>query len=324
MSKPVIGITSGDPGGIGPEIIVKSLSQLQSLSFTPVIFGPEKLLDDIYYDQWKNRPIVQTKSIPENPADNTVYFRSSGAGNYDRKKPSKQNGDLSYTAMIMAVEAALNQEIDALVTGPISKESWRMADCPQTDHTSLLAAKCPQARVNMGFYTKELKVVLTTVHIPLKDVPGYITVEALDQAVDNAVKLAKLSGVSKPKIAICGLNPHAGENGLMGQEEYQVLSPFVETKKKNLPTLSGPHSADTLFYRARNGEFDVVVAMYHDQGLGPVKVLDFDNAVNITLGLPFVRTSPDHGTAFDIAFENKARTNSFQQALLLSLNTYAA
>jgi 4-hydroxythreonine-4-phosphate dehydrogenase len=231
---------------------------------------------------------------------------------------SAQAGQAAYEAIVRAVTAARAGEFDAIATAPVNKLAFSLAGLPWKGHTDLLAHLCGAPRVAMLFYSPALVVVLATVHVPLRDVPRLLTVERLLETIELTAEWLPLVTPRRPRIAVAGLNPHAGENGLLGSEDDDVIAPVVAEARKRGFDVSGPFPADTVFVRASRGEFDAVVACYHDQGLIPVKLLAFGEAVNVTIGLPIVRTSVDHGTAFDIAGKGVANEGSMVQAVLLA------
>ncbi len=217
-----------------------------------------------------------------------------------------------------AVEDAKAGRVAAIATGPISKEAFARAGLPWRGHTELLAHLTDTPRVAMMFYSDALRVILATVHIALAEVPRVLTRETLEATILLAARELPTFGYAHPRLAVTGLNPHAGEHGLMGREDDEVVAPAVRACRGQGATVTGPVPADTAFVRALNGEFDAVIACYHDQGLIPVKVVAFGRAVNVTLGLPIIRTSVDHGTAFDIAGKGKADPSSMIEAVLLA------
>jgi 4-hydroxythreonine-4-phosphate dehydrogenase len=219
---------------------------------------------------------------------------------------------------VRAVDAAIKGDVDAIATAPINKLAFAQAGLPWKGHTDLLAHLCGTSRVAMMFHAPELKVVLITVHVPLSEVPALITPELVTQTIDLTRAALPQFGVITPRLAIAGLNPHAGEGGVLGVEDDRVLAPAVAAARARGIDVRGPFPADTVFVRASKGEFDCVIACYHDQGLIPVKLLAFGHAVNVTIGLPIIRTSVDHGTAFDIAGKGVADAGSMIEAVKLA------
>ena len=286
MSGLRIGITLGDPAGIGPEIAMKAARAPEVLKVcTPVLYGTSDLVL---------------------PVD--VIGR-----------PSVEGGRISYELVEQAVHDAMVGTIDAVATAPISKESWALAGVPWLGHTDLLAKLTGATDVRMLFYSEQISVVLATVHVPLADVPSLLTFDCLVKTIKIAnQQMLNYFHVKRPRIALAGLNPHAGENGLMGEEEVRVMRPAVTRCLSLGIDVTGPLPADTIFVRATRGEFDLVVCGYHDQGLIPIKLLHYGEAVNVTIGLSIVRTSVDHGTGFDIAGQNLADPSSMIAAVKLA------
>ena len=286
MSKPRVGITVGDPAGIGPEIAVKAADHAAVLAVCePVLYGPST-------------------------AQELAAF--------DRGRVSATAGKRAYDAILAAVADAQAGRIDAVATAPINKEAFAAAGVPWRGHTELLAHLTGASRFAMMFYADELRVVLATVHIPLSEVPRTLTAELLDATIALTAAELPRFGHPRPKLAVAGLNPHAGEHGVIGREEDEVMRPAIDACRARGIDVAGPFPADTIFLRATRGEFDAVIACYHDQGLIPVKMAAFGRAVNVTLGLPIVRTSVDHGTAFDIAGRGVADPSSLVQAVRLA------
>ncbi len=283
VSKPAIAITAGDPAGIGPEIARKAADDPQVRAICdPVIYGP--------------------------PHD--THFEPGVL--------SAEAGRAAYDAICAAVRDALAGLVDGIATAPVNKLGFSRAGLDWKGHTDLLAALTHSRHAAMMFWSKPLKVVLATVHVPLADVPRLLTPELLGDIIDLTARELPRFGIERPRLALAGLNPHAGEEGLLGREDQEVLRPAVEVARARGVTIDGPFPGDTIFGRAARGEFDVVIACYHDQGLIPVKLLAFGHAVNVTLGLPIVRTSVDHGTAFDIAGKGVADPSSMIEAVLLA------
>jgi len=286
MSLPRIGLTAGDPAGIGPEIVRKAAAD------------PRVVAACLF---------VNDAPTTENELRGFVPGQLSGAA-----------GRAAYDAVVRAVDDARAGRIDAIATAPLCKEALSLAGLPWKGHTDLLAHLCGAPRVAMMFHSPRLRVVLATVHLALADVPRALTPRALADAIELTAESLPRFGVRAPRLAVAALNPHAGEHGLMGTEDDDVVRPTVERCRAGGIDVVGPFPADTLFVRAARGAFDAVVACYHDQGLIPVKLLGFGQSVNVTLGLPIVRTSVDHGTAFDIAGRGEADPGSLIEAVLLA------
>ena len=283
MNKPRVAITVGDPSGIGPEIAAAALADASVLELCdPVMYAP--------------------------PAG-----RRFAPGVL-----SAEAGRAAYELIVRAVADARAGLVDAVTTAPISKEAFRLAGLPWSGHTDLLGHLTDAPHVAMMFESDVLRVVLATVHVPLADVPRCLTRASLEATLRLTARELPRFGVHTPRIAVAGLNPHAGEHGLFGDEEARVIEPAIAACRAEGLTVAGPYPGDTVFLRAMRGEFDVVVACYHDQGLIPVKLLAFGRAVNVTLGLPIIRTSVDHGTAFDIAGQGRADAGSLVAAVQLA------
>ena len=281
--KPLVAITAGDPAGIGPEIARKAADDARVREVCePVIYGPP---DGAHFDP--------------------------GALSADA-------GRAAYDAICAAVRDAMAGRVGAIATAPINKLAFSRAGLQWKGHTDLLADLTHSRRVAMMFWSQPLKVVLATVHVPLADVPRLLTRELLGEIIDLTARELPRFGIGRPYLALAGLNPHAGEEGLLGREDREVLRPAVEAARDRGVAIEGPFPGDTVFGRAVRGEFDAVIACYHDQGLIPVKLLAFGRAVNVTLGLPIVRTSVDHGTAFDISGKGIADPSSMVEAVLLA------
>ena len=232
-------------------------------------------------------------------------------------KPKDKTG---FDAIKKAVEVTKKGKIDALVTAPVNKSVINKSGIPFKGHTEYLAKLTNTKKFAMMFYANEFKLTIVTRHIALKEVPKSITKEKIkDAIVLTNEALRKYFGINRPKICVCGLNPHCGENGLIGKEEKEKIIPVIKSLKSKIPGLKGPLASDVVFYMAHKGRFDAVISMYHDQGLGPFKMVAFNKGVNVTLGLPFVRTSPDHGTAYDIADKGIADPGSMKEAIKLAV-----
>jgi len=328
--KPVIGITMGEPAGVGPEVVVKALADPAVRKLARfVIYGMNEQLayaaDTAEIEAFWHRL--------QHDADRAAHelMHPVVVLDYDeisllaaaQPGPSKAGGHASLTFVDDAIKAAQRPHeqggIDAVVTAPISKQSWQMAGCRFPGHTELFQHRTRSKRAVMMFDSPRLRVALATCHIPLMDIRNQLTVGKVFDPIDLAHAALQRMGISNPKIAVCGLNPHAGEAGQFGDEEQRLITPAVELARQHGIDAHGPYPADTIFNKAIDGGYDLVVAMYHDQGLIPVKLLAWDAAVNTTLGLPIVRTSPDHGTAFDIVGQNKADPGSMKAAIRLAV-----
>jgi 4-hydroxythreonine-4-phosphate dehydrogenase len=286
MTRPRIGITVGDPAGIGPEIAEAAMANPRvGEACEPVRYGPSQ-------------------------AEARAAFVPGAL--------SAEAGRTAYQAIVAAVQDAQAGRIDGIATAPINKAAFAKAGLAWPGHTELLAHLCGVTRVAMLFHAAALRVVLATVHVALRDVPALLTPSRLRDVIDLTVQALPRFGFVAPRLAVAGLNPHAGEHGLMGHEDDAVIVPVVADCRERGVNVQGPIPADTVFVRASRGEFDAVIACYHDQGLIPVKLLGFGSAVNVTIGLPIVRTSVDHGTAFDIAGRGLADPGSLVEAVLLA------
>jgi 4-hydroxythreonine-4-phosphate dehydrogenase len=294
MSKR-IAITCGDPAGVGPEIISEWLKTHPEAGGEIALIGPSLWLASL--DTTGEKIVVGLDDFQAVPG-----------------LPNADGALVAWAAMERAATGCLRGEFDGVVTGPVSKERLAAIGYEFPGQTEFFAAKWGGEPV-MAFTGGRLRVVLATWHVPLHEVGRLLGPHLLRRTVLAAVELAQSEGISRPRIGVCGLNPHAGEGGLLGYEERDFLNPALLHLRQEIPGLSTCEPADTLFGRAIKGEFDVIVALYHDQGLAPLKVVDFDEAVNVTLGLPYVRTSPDHGTAFGIAGKGIARGTSFANAV---------
>jgi 4-hydroxythreonine-4-phosphate dehydrogenase len=290
-----LAITCGDPAGVGPEIIAAWLAANPAEASGVTVIGPA----------------IWLASLPAAVGKIPVGLENFVA------TPGRPDGDgalVAWAAMERAAGGCRLGEFGGVVTGPVSKERLAAIGYPFPGQTEFFAARWG-GEPTMCFCGGRLRVALATWHVPLHAVAGQLGPHLLRRTVAAAGQLARAEGVVTPRIGVCGLNPHAGEGGLLGCEEKNLLDPALDHLRAEFPGLSRCQPADTLFARALRGEFDVVVALYHDQGLAPLKAVDFDEAVNVTLGLPFVRTSPDHGTAFGLAGQGKASPRSFTNAV---------
>ncbi|NPA52796.1 MAG: 4-hydroxythreonine-4-phosphate dehydrogenase PdxA [Aquificae bacterium] len=309
-----IGITLGDPCGISPEILLKSLKYLPKATY--VIYGSKSILDKLS----KQLDIPFEPLLIKTPLEikkEGIYLINIYDRDFEVGKPSVESGKASILFLERATKDILNKNLDALVTLPISKEYTMKAGFKYAGHTDFLVESSKAKEYSMVLACNQLKVALITTHIPLKEVPKYITKQRIISKIELINKeLTTKFEIKSPKIAVLGLNPHAGDGGNIGKEEIEIIQPACEVLRERGIYVTNPLSADTAFCRRK--EFDIFVAMYHDQGLIPLKVLCFRKAVNITFGLPFIRTSPDHGTAFDIAGKGLADPSSFIESVKLA------
>ena len=322
-SKPRIAITVGDPAGIGPEVVLKALADEDVRRLADVaVFGPP-------LDEWNRlagqAPPFLSASCPSESWDghlSDVQLICPAADLQGLRKggPSPTSGEASIRYIMAAIDAAQRGRVEAIVTGPISKEAIHLAGYPWPGHTELLAEKFGAADVAMMFAGGPFRVILVTIHLALADAIRAVT-------TDRIVKICRLGsdavrrwfGVEVPRLGVCGLNPHAGEAGRFGYEEREIIEPAIEEARNQKICAFGPLPPDTAFYQAAQGKFDLIVAMYHDQGLIPLKTVAFEDAVNVTVGLPIIRTSVDHGTAYEIAGRGEANPRSMKAAIRLAI-----
>jgi len=294
-----LAITCGDPAGVGPEVIERWLRALPEPERDIAVIGPTPWLAGL--------PLRDDQLIPVGGVD---YAAVPG-------QPDGASSLVAWAAMERAAAGCSAGEFAGVVTGPVSKSRLAQIGYAYPGQTEFFAAQWNGAPT-MAFCGGKLRVVLLTWHIPLREVPAHLTTANFERTVVAAVELGRAEGFSAPRVGVCGLNPHAGEDGLLGTEERDLIDPMLERLRLAHPGLSRCQPADTLFVRALRGEFDVVVALYHDQGLGPLKVVDFDESVNVTLGLAHVRTSPDHGTAYGISGKGLASPRSLSNAVAVA------
>jgi 4-hydroxythreonine-4-phosphate dehydrogenase len=295
-----LAITIGDPAGVGPELIALMLQQGPDWIERVQIFG--------------NASTLASMALPSG----TMCFETPTDGKVEAGCPSTVSGKIAVEAMQMAAQSCLDGKSSGVVTGPISKQYCRMAGMSQPGQTEFFADAWG-GEPTMAFYSRQMIVSLVTWHIPLSEVPAAVTESALERAIGHTHEFLIQLGVHDPKMAVCGLNPHAGEAGQMGTEERDLINPLISRLATNGIPVAGAFPADTLFYRMGKGDFSAVIALYHDQGLAPLKTVAFHDAVNVSLGLKYIRTSPDHGTAFDIAGKGLAKPDSLIEATRLAL-----
>lgn len=319
--SPVIGITMGDPVGIGPEIILKALSSpLIYKICKPLVIGDSGVLK---LAKKSISSALEIKDIKTPVSDiykygqvNVLCLSKLNEDKISWGKPTVQTGNAMIKYITTAIDMAISESIDAIVTCPVNKAAMQKAGSKFSGHTELLAERTKTDSFAMMLAGGKLRVVLVTIHIPLKNVSAELSKERIIKTIQLTwCALYYQFGFKKPRIAVAGLNPHAGEEKMFGDEEQKIISPAIDSARKKGLDISGPFPPDTVFYHATNGRYDAVVCMYHDQGLIPFKMLHFTDGVNTTLGLPIIRTSVDHGTAYDIAGTGKADPGSLIAAI---------
>lgn len=324
----VIGVTMGDPAGIGAEVVVKSLADPEIRRCARfIVFGSDEQLS-YAADRAEIEPFWSRCQHEKLTAD---FPGKVLVADYDEfpvppwiKGPSVVGGEASLKFCIDAIYAAQAGIIDAVVTAPISKASWKLAGATWPGHTEMFAEKTKSKRKVMMFVAGPLKLALATIHEALFDVRNKFTIGCVFEPIDLLnTALKEYYGIQNPKIGVAALNPHAGEGGQFGDEEQRIITPAIMLANEVGINCSGPYPADTLFLQAVNGKFDAVVAMYHDQGMIPIKLVAFDSAVNVTIGIPIIRTSPAHGTAFDISGKNLASPASMKAAINVAIQMAA-
>lgn len=324
LQKPVIGFSCGDLNGIGTELIIKTLSDTRILDFcVPVVFASNKSIN--FYKKTLNDVNLPYQAVKELSRLNHKQVNVVSCWEEDIQinpgQLSDTGGKYALISLQQSVEALKEGYIDGLVTAPIHKKNIQSEEFNYSGHTPYLKAAFNVDEVVMLMTAENMRVAVLTEHVPVKEIAGYVTREnILKKLTILHSSLQKDFGIDKPKIAVLGLNPHAGDEGLIGNEEETIIKPAVKEARQRNMLVFGPFSADAFFARGQYEQFDAVLAMYHDQGLIPFKSLAIGEGVNYTAGLPVVRTSPDHGTAFDIAGKGKADYASFQQAIFTAVD----
>lgn len=325
INKPVIGITLGDINGIGPEVVIKALSDSRILNhITPVIFGSTKVLsfyrkmlkfEDFHYSQ--------LKTIKElNPRKVNVINCWPEMVEIKVGQVTSEAGNCAFLALREATNYLKEDKIDAIVTAPINKKNIQRDDFKFVGHTDFISEELGAENNLMLLVNDKLRIGVVTAHIPVKDISQNLTNEAVEKKLKIMINTLKNDfGIEKPKVALLGLNPHAGEDGLLGEEEKDIIEPVVSKFKNKGHLVFGPFPSDGFFGTLQYQKYDGILAMYHDQGLIPFKMLGFESGVNYTAGIPKVRTSPDHGTAYSIAGKNIASPVSMREAIYMAANT---
>jgi len=323
MKMKRMGVSLGDPAGIGPEVLVKSFHTIENLrGVVPIVIGDIPVIEKNLRFSCASFSINRVQIVQDIKKG---YFNIYSPGiiknrGFTTGKDTRLTGNASFQYVCEAVRLWKEGFIDALVTLPISKNAWHLAGHNYSGHTELLAEKLGVKNYAMIMLADRVRVLLLTTHIPLKDVPGKLRVQLIVDKVGIGYKFLKDFGIKDPVIGISALNPHAGEKGLLGTEEKKLLIPAIRILRRKGVRCEGPFPADSVFKKAFEGKFDIVVAMYHDQGMIPLKTFCFNKLVNCTAGLGMVRTSPGHGTGFDIAYTGKADPSAFIKAYKVAVH----
>lgn len=321
-----VGITQGDVNGIGFEVIMKTLSDQEIYdNFTPIIYGSPKVA--AYHRKALNIQNFSLNNIKvaaeAHPKRVNIVTCCDDNTRVELGKSTSESGKAAFEALKLAVDDLKNGEIDVLITAPINKKNIQSDEFAFPGHTEYLEQIAGEGKALMLLVANNLRVGVVAGHVPISEVSSYITKELILEKLrilNNSLKHDFT--IRRPRIAVLGLNPHAGDNGLLGKEELEIITPAIEEANAEGIYAMGPYAADGIFGSDAINKFDAILAMYHDQGLAPFKALAFDSGVNYTAGLPFVRTSPDHGTAYDIAGQDKANPDSFRAAIYLALDIY--
>jgi 4-hydroxythreonine-4-phosphate dehydrogenase len=325
MSKPLIAITMGDAAGIGPEIIIKALGDPSIYqACRPLVIGDAKMLE-------RAKAIVHSSAeviTMQRPEEGKYCAGTINCLDLDLLpvdlpfgKISPEAGDAAYRYLERAIQLATSDEVDAICTAPLNKEAMNLGGHHYPGHTEILAELTHTEFFGMMLASHVLRVILVTIHVGLLDAIESITAENVYRTILLAHRTLQQLGLHSPRVAVCGINPHAGEQGMFGRREEETkIQPAIQRAQAEGIVATGPYPADTVFYKAVKGEFDIVVAMYHDQGLIPIKTLGLEAGVNITVGLPIIRTSVDHGTAFDIAGKGVADEHNLKVAILQAVD----
>ncbi len=325
-NKPRIAITLGDPNGIGPEVALKSLQDSRLLKYVdPILVGNAEILL-VHQEQLEMNDVLldisdDVEAVKEGQGISVLNISNDTGSSVRFGEITEEGGTLSMKAVEKAVDLCIDGSVDAMVTAPISKEAISMAGYKNKGHSGFIARRTKSRAHTMMMVSRELRVGLVTEHIPIWDVPKKITQEAIKEKVDIMSRsLINDFAVDRPRIAVLGLNPHAGDGGLLGREEQDTIMPAIEACCEEGHLVFGPFPADGFFAVGASRNYDAILAMYHDQGLIPFKTIAFGHGVNYTAGLPIVRTSPDHGTAFNIAGKGQASPESMRSAIYLALD----
>lgn len=316
INTPVFGLTMGDPAGIGPEIALRALVD-QRVTAKVIIIGDLSVLE-MYHKQFKIEKHLNVINSPDDFTDNKINIldmKLISTDNFTPGKVQKSCGQAAFKYIEKSIELALERKIAGVITNPINKESLHLAGYNYPGHTEIYAEKCGINDFSMLFLLKNVGVAHVTTHCSLRNAIELVKKDRVETTIRLLNSAMRQLGITNPRIAVGGLNPHAGENGLFGDEEIKEISPAILECKNCGINVSGPYPPDTIFMRAFKGEFDGIVAMLHDHGFVALKSLDFEHGVNITIGLPIIRTSVGHGTAFDLAGKGTASIESLVDAI---------
>lgn len=323
-NTPIIGITMGDPSGIGPEIILKSFENAEIRNSRIIVIGDYNVMMAAYLllkiKSFKLNRVLNVRECLFNYGIlNILDLHLIDMNELIPGKVQAISGNAAFECIKEAVELVQKKDIDAIATAPLNKEALHLAGHKYPGHTEILAFLTDTKDYAMLLYDKKLSVIHVSTHISLLEAITGLKIERIEKVIELANEVMKVLLNDVPRIAVAGINPHAGENGLFGKEEIKVIIPAIKNMKAKGINVEGPFPPDTVFLQTINGKYDIVVAMYHDQGHIPLKLIGFNSGVNVTLGLPFVRTSVDHGTAFEIAWQGKANEESMVEAIKLSI-----
>ncbi len=326
-ARPLV-ITMGCPAGIGPEIILKAWAGLNRMGLPcPLVVAGdtgilERAMDFTGTRDMKLQPWQPGTPLPGTDDETVMHIwpvTEFSPDEIELGRPTSSTGKASFAYVKAAIDLCLKGQAAGMVTAPISKTGLKMAGLQYPGHTEILAEKTGTREFLMMMAGKRLNVTLVTIHVPLSQVPSMLTLQRILRTVEITSRaLEQDFGMQRPRIAVCGLNPHAGEDGMFGTEEIEIIAPACKAARDKGLDVTGPLPPDTVFYRAATGDFDAVVCQYHDQGLIPFKLLHFEDGVNVTLGLPIIRTSVDHGTAYDIAGTGQAGSSSLEAAVAMA------
>lgn len=322
--RPIVGITMGDPSGIGPEIIIKSFENEQIRNNSVIVIGDFNVMQSAYdllkVNSFELKGVNSISGCSFSREILNIFdLKLIRKGGLETAKVNTASGTAAFEALRKAIELATKNEIDAIATAPLNKEALHLAGHKYAGHTEILADLTRTEDYAMLLYDSKLSVIHISTHISLLEAVTGLKRKRIEKVIELADQSMKRLLGKSPRIAVAGINPHAGENGLFGMEEISEIIPAVQNMKAKGFSVEGPVPPDTVFLQAVNGKYDVVVAMYHDQGHIPLKLMGFSTGVNITVGLPFIRTSVDHGTAFEIAWTGKANEESMIHAIKLAI-----